>query len=89
MTSIFKDSASRAETQGITDAEMRSGLHFESVYTRMSKAADAGMGKSNLRGNDFHVETMAAMGTGHSENHEVNINCIYFTSMGGCNAQKH
>lgn len=39
---------------------------FGIVYSNLARAAEA-MGLSGIRGNEFHVRTMAVMATGHEE----------------------
>lgn len=40
---------------------------WEQVYWNLSLAADEMGRRRETRGNDFHVRTMAVMGTGHEE----------------------
>jgi len=42
----------------------------------MSQAA-AKMGLSQLRGNQFHIDTMAIMGSGHEETMKAHIHLLY------------
>jgi hypothetical protein len=49
---------------------------FESVYSRISKAANA-MGLSNICGNQFHVETMAIMGSGDESTMKAHLHLLY------------
>jgi hypothetical protein len=48
---------------------------FPAVYRKISQAAEA-MGQSSNRLNDFHVSTMADLGSGHEERMKYRLSLL-------------